>query len=62
MTVGHEGAKPTQRTPEDAERVAANLPGEGGTEIPVPGRVDVMAAFRKVAKAPEPDDDDDQSA
>lgn len=27
-----------------------------GAEIPIPNRDDVMAALRKVAKAPEPDE------
>lgn len=32
---------------------------EHGAEIPVPTREDVMDAFRKVAKVPEPDPDED---
>lgn len=40
----------TQTTPEGDERDALNLPGEGGYEIPVPKREDVMDALRKVAR------------
>jgi hypothetical protein len=41
----------TQRTPEGTEREALGLPGEGGTEIPVPTREQVMGDLAKVAKA-----------
>jgi hypothetical protein len=41
---------PTQTTPEGAEREALGLPGEGGTEIPIPDRKDVLDALQKVAK------------
>lgn len=40
----------TQTTPEGAERDALGLPGEGGYEIPVPKRRDVMDALGKVAR------------
>ena len=43
--------EPTQRTPEGAERDRFNLPGEGGTVIPVPPREQVLRDFEKVAKA-----------
>lgn len=43
--------QPTQRTPEAAERERLNLPGEGGTVIPIPTREQVMGDFEKVAKA-----------
>jgi hypothetical protein len=43
--------EPTQRTPEGAERDRLNLPGEGGTVIPVPTREQVLRDFEKVAKA-----------
>ncbi len=43
--------EPTQTTPEGAERERLGLPGEGGTEIPVPTREQVLADFAKVAKA-----------
>jgi hypothetical protein len=42
--------EPTQTTPGGDERKALDLPGEGGTEIPVPKRDDVMGALRKVAE------------
>lgn len=43
----------TQTTPEGAERDALGLPGEGGYEIPVPKRRDIMDALRKVTR-PKP--------
>ena len=43
--------EPTQQTPEGAEREQFNLPGEGGTVIPVPPREQVLRDFEKVAKA-----------
>lgn len=43
--------EPTQTTPEGAERDRLNLPGEGGTVIPVPPREQVLRDFEKVAKA-----------
>ena len=43
--------EPTQRTPEGAERDRLNLPGEGGTVLPVPSREQVLRDFGKVAKA-----------
>ena len=46
-----ERKQPTQRTPEGAERDGFNLPGEGGTVIPVPPREQVLRDFEKVAKA-----------
>lgn len=49
--------EPTQTTPEGEAREYAGLPGEGGTEIPVPEREDVMDAFRKVAHADDEDAD-----
>lgn len=42
--------EPTQTTPEGEDREAVGLPGEGGAEIPVPKKDDVMDALRKVAK------------
>lgn len=45
--------KSTQTTPtgDERKRLPHNgLPGEGGTEIPVPKREDVMDALRKAAK------------
>lgn len=44
--------EPTQRTPEGAEREQLGLPGEGGTEIPVPTREQVYGDLAKVAKPP----------
>ncbi len=52
--------EPKQRTPEGPERDAVDLPGEGGVEIPVPEREDVLAALRKVAK-PRPIERDAES-
>ena len=46
-------SEPTQRTPEGAERERLDLPGEGGTEIPVPTRDDVLRDLEKVAR-PKP--------
>jgi hypothetical protein len=49
--------KPTQTTPvgEARKRLSVKgLPGEGGTEIPVPKR-DVMDALRKAAKVDQDD-------
>lgn len=40
----------TQTTPEGDERDALGLPGEGGYEIPVPKRKDIMDALRKVTR------------
>jgi hypothetical protein len=42
--------KPTQTTPERAEREALGLPGVGGTEIPVPTREEVLRDLERVAK------------
>jgi hypothetical protein len=42
--------EPMQETPAGDERDDVGLPGEGGTAIPVPRRVEVLAALRKVAK------------
>jgi hypothetical protein len=44
-----DGEEPTQETPE-------------GHTIPVPTRQDVFRDLRKVARAPEPPDEDDESA
>jgi hypothetical protein len=43
--------EPTQTTPEGEDRDDAGLPGEGGLEIPVPKKDDVMNALRKAARA-----------
>ncbi len=42
--------EPTQVTPGGNERDALDLPGEGGTTIPVPKRGDVFRDLEKVAK------------
>lgn len=47
----------TQTTPTGAEREALGLPGEGGTEIPIPKRQDVLDALQKVAKPRSTDRD-----
>jgi hypothetical protein len=49
MSKEPEDREPTQETPE-------------GHKIPVPTRQDVLRDFRKVARAPEPPDEDDESA
>ena len=43
--------EPTQTTPEGAERERLGLPGEDGTELPIPTREQVLDDFAKVAKA-----------
>ncbi len=45
-----ESDEPMQRTPEGAERERLDLPGEGGTEIPLPTREQVYADLARVAK------------
>ncbi len=51
MTDKAKDEEPTQWTPEGDERERLGLPGEGGTEIPVPTREQVLGDFAKVAKA-----------
>jgi hypothetical protein len=47
--------EPTQTTPEGAERDDLDLPGEGGNEIPVPKKGDVMNSLHKVARKADDD-------
>lgn len=41
--------RPTQTTPTGAERERLDLPGEGGTEIPVPTRDEIDEALVRIA-------------
>jgi hypothetical protein len=52
-----DGDEPTQATPEGDERDDLDLPGEGGNEIPVPRKDDVVRALGTVAKRPPTTDD-----